>query len=201
MTSQAWLIPPGSPAGCTGTMTPSESAETAPCHLHLRANLVRSGPRARHRGREAILRDLTVVLALAVIIAMAVLSGPAGHRFRAAVSGRGGPGDRRLHGIRPGAGGSGAAIAGAGSGATGPIRGPALPGARAGADGLVPGARRGCLGIPGSPRHQRADHRRPGGRARLPGCQQRLAGQHRDRPGDPWHRGIGPHLPRRRPCP
>jgi len=59
-------------------MTPSESAETAPCHLHLRANLVRSGPRARHRGREAILRDLTVVLALAVIIAMAVLSGPAG---------------------------------------------------------------------------------------------------------------------------
>jgi hypothetical protein len=32
----------------------------------------------RHRGREAILRDLVIVLASAVIIAMAVLSGPAG---------------------------------------------------------------------------------------------------------------------------
>jgi len=59
-------------------MTPPDGDEAASCHPRLRARPpVRSGARVRHRGREAILRDLIVILASAVIVAMAVLSGPA----------------------------------------------------------------------------------------------------------------------------
>ncbi len=76
MTSPAWLIPPGGPAGCIMTVTPPDGDGPAPCRLGARPP-VRSEARARHRRHEAILRDLIVILAAAVIAAMAVLSGPA----------------------------------------------------------------------------------------------------------------------------
>jgi hypothetical protein len=78
MTTSAWLVLPGSPAGCVETTRPPDGGEAALCHPLLPARYrARSRRWPWRRGREAILRDLIVILASAVIIAMAVLSGPA----------------------------------------------------------------------------------------------------------------------------
>ena len=78
MTASAWLVLPGSPAGDAETISPPDSGVAAACHACLRARYrVRSRRWPWHWGREAVLRDLIVILASAVIIAMAVLSDPA----------------------------------------------------------------------------------------------------------------------------
>jgi hypothetical protein len=78
MTAPVRLVSLGGPAGCVRTISPPDRSEAAACHPRLRARSpARSGLRAWHRERDAILRDLIVILASAVIVAMAVVSGPA----------------------------------------------------------------------------------------------------------------------------